>query len=126
MDMTYCHRPVTAGDLSKALLAHVNAFDIPSFGAAAMQTSSCRHSSTTADLDEASAAPVSANGHASDSAAANGTDAAAAAAAAAADDASFFLRRDGEPSVQYAARVFKRAYEDDIERVCSMEVCTPA
>ncbi|GIL75048.1 hypothetical protein Vretifemale_4869 [Volvox reticuliferus] len=60
------------------------------------------------------------------SASANDGDAAASAAAAAAsdvpaEDPSFFLRRDGESSLEYAARVFERVYTWDIEQLCGVK-----
>lgn len=48
--------------------------------------------------------------------------ASAAAAAAQAEDPSFFLRRDGEPALEYAARVFGRVYTTDIQRLAEVKV----
>ncbi|PNW82850.1 hypothetical protein CHLRE_06g296983v5 [Chlamydomonas reinhardtii] len=47
--------------------------------------------------------------------------ASAAAAAAQAEDPSFFLRRDGEPALEYAARVFGRVYTTDIQRLAEVK-----
>ncbi|GLI62191.1 hypothetical protein VaNZ11_004782 [Volvox africanus] len=55
---------------------------------------------------------------------ASGAAAAAAAAAASnvpAEEPSFFLRRDGESSLEYAARVFERVYTWDIEQLCGVK-----
>lgn len=38
------------------------------------------------------------------------------------DDPSFFLRREGEPAVPYARRIFERVFCTDIERVLKMDV----
>lgn len=43
-------------------------------------------------------------------------------ASSAPEDPSFFLRRDGESSLEYAARVFERIYTTDIEQLCSVKV----
>jgi hypothetical protein len=48
--------------------------------------------------------------------------AAAAAAAEAAEAASFFKRRDEEAPLEYAVRVFKRLFHDDIVRLLGMQV----
>jgi hypothetical protein len=43
-----------------------------------------------------------------------------------ANDLSDFERREGEGSMNYAARIFERVYNSDIESVLSMEVdCLP-
>ncbi|KXZ51045.1 hypothetical protein GPECTOR_14g32 [Gonium pectorale] len=47
--------------------------------------------------------------------------AAAAATAAVAEDPSFYLRRDGEDSLDYASRIFERVYATDIERLCGVK-----
>ncbi|EFJ49068.1 hypothetical protein VOLCADRAFT_104505 [Volvox carteri f. nagariensis] len=47
--------------------------------------------------------------------------AAAAAAAQPAEDPSFFLRREGEGSLEYAERVFRRVYDTDIEQLCGVK-----
>ena len=43
-------------------------------------------------------------------------------AAGQSDDPSFFLRRDEEPTVVYARRIFERVFCSDIERVLKMDV----
>ncbi|GLC36066.1 hypothetical protein PLESTB_000169600 [Pleodorina starrii] len=74
---------------------------------------------------EAEAAAATEGGdEASGDAAADAAAAAAATAAAnaaTAEDPSFFLRRDGEASLDYAGRVFERVYTTDIESLCGVK-----
>ncbi|GFR52084.1 hypothetical protein Agub_g14546 [Astrephomene gubernaculifera] len=51
----------------------------------------------------------------------SGAEAATAAAAVGSEDASFFLRGEGEPALEYAARIFQRVYTTDIERLCGVK-----
>jgi hypothetical protein len=82
------------------------------------------HGPCPADLDEQAqqeaGEPPGSGGDAAANGPANGERGATAAAAA--EDPSAFLRRDGEAALDYAARVFRRVFQEDIVRLLGVKV----